>query len=90
MKKRPVVLFFAGCVSGMAAVWNEEIPAGGFLLSGRSDFLGAADPPGPEISDRTAGNGHRDASSFCSKAYGRAGNPHGGEKGPEGNIGSGP
>ena len=40
MKKRPVVLFFAGCVSGMAAVWNEEIPAAVFYCLGGVIFWG--------------------------------------------------
>lgn len=40
MRKRPVVLFFAGCVSGMAAVWNEEIPAAVFYCLGGLIFWG--------------------------------------------------
>lgn len=30
MKNRPIVLFFAGCLSGMAAVWNDNVPAAVF------------------------------------------------------------
>lgn len=30
MKQRPLILIFAGCISGMAAVWKNEIPAAVF------------------------------------------------------------
>ena len=40
MKQRPLILIFAGCISGMAAVWKNEIPSAVFLLFDFDMFLG--------------------------------------------------